>query len=71
MEDRTPFEAITMQFGLLEEEVRKIMKAKLKFSSYKNWCHRVESCRTKRVEGIDRFKSAMQRQITGNRLSKR
>lgn len=74
-EDRTPFEAITFQFGLVEEEVRKFMKAHLKFSSYKRWRKRVESCRTKhagrRPADINRFKSKMQRQITGNRIAKR
>jgi len=74
-EDRTPFEAITFQFGLVEEEVRKFMKAQLKFSSYKRWRKRVESCSTKhagkRAPGIERFKSKMQRQIAGNRIAKR
>ena len=74
-EDRTPFEAITFQFGLVEEQVRKFMKARLKFSSYKRWRKRVENCSTKhagrRPEGINRFKSKMQRQITGNRIAKR
>ena len=74
-EDRTPFEAITFQFGLNEDEIRKLMKTQLKFSSYKRWRKRVENCSTKhahrRIEGIKRFKSNMQRQITGNRISKR
>ena len=74
-EDRTPFEAITFQFGLTEEEIRKLMKTQLKFSSYKRWRKRVENCSTKhanrRIAGIGRFKSNMQRQITGNRISKR
>jgi len=74
-EDRTPFEAITIQFGLVEEQVRKFMKSRLKFSSYKRWRKRVESCKTKhaskRSEDINRFRSTMQRQITGNRISKR
>ena len=36
-EDRTPFDAIRLQFGLTEQEVRNLMKNELKFSSYKNW----------------------------------
>ena len=32
-EDRTPFEAIEYQFGIKENEVRKIMRANLKESS--------------------------------------
>ena len=74
-EDRTPFEAIEYQFGLNEADVKALMKAKLKFSSYKMWRERVEASstkhRAKRVNGIDRFKSDRQRQITGNKMSKR
>jgi uncharacterized protein (TIGR03643 family) len=74
-EDRTPFDAIRDQFGLLESDVRKLMKAELKFSSYKRWRERVEACQTKhakrRVDGIDRFKCDRQRSITGNKISKR
>ena len=36
-EDRTPFEAIEYQFGIKENEVRKIMRANLKESSFKLW----------------------------------
>jgi uncharacterized protein (TIGR03643 family) len=74
-EDRTPFDAIKDQFGLSESDVRKLMKAELKFSSYKRWRERVEACQTKhakrRVGGIDRFKCDRQRSITGNKISKR
>lgn len=73
-EDRTPFEAIHYQFGLREDEVKRFMKAHLKFSSYKLWRKRVENCNTKhaskRVEGIDRFKCNRQR-LTGNKIAKR
>lgn len=59
----------------LAEDVRKFMKSHLKFNSYKRWRHRVESCITKhagkRSADINRFKSKMQRQITGNRIAKR
>ena len=34
-EDRTPFDAIFLQFQLREDEVKKLMKKELKFSSYK------------------------------------
>jgi uncharacterized protein (TIGR03643 family) len=74
-EDKTPFDAIKFQFGLGEPEVRKLMKTNLKFSSYKLWRKRVESCSTKhtktRSDGIIRFKSKMQRMITSNKISKR
>jgi len=74
-EDRTPFDAIAFQFGLKEDEVKALMKKTLKFSSYKRWRKRVESCSTKhlktRSEDIGRFKSKAQRGITGNRISKK
>lgn len=74
-EDRTPFDAIRFQFGLLESDVKVLMKKELKFSSYKLWRKRVENCKTKheakRVEGIDRFKCKLQRAISNNKISKR
>lgn len=74
-EDRTTFDAIEFQFGLKESDVKALMKTQLKFSSYKLWRKRVESCKTKhakqRVTGIDRFKCNLQRQITSNKISKR
>lgn len=74
-EDRTPFDAIRYQFGLTESEVRKIMKAELKFRSYKLWRARVEACKTKhqksRSAEINRFKCDRQRAISQNRISKR
>jgi uncharacterized protein (TIGR03643 family) len=74
-EDRTPFDAITFQFGLAEADVKALMKKELKFSSYKLWRKRVENCKTKhtakRVEGIDRFKCNLQRAISNNKISKR
>ncbi len=74
-EDRTSFEAIKLQFDLNETEVRKLMKATLKFRSYVLWRKRVENCKTKhaakRNSSIDRFKSKAQRHISQNRISKR
>jgi uncharacterized protein (TIGR03643 family) len=74
-EDRTPFDAIKEQFGLGESEVKALMKRELKFSSYKLWRERVESCRTKhkgmRSDDIDRFKSQSQKVISNNKISKR
>lgn len=74
-EDRTPFDAIRFQFGLVEADVKVLMKKELKFSSYKLWRKRVENCKTKhlakRVAGIDRFKCTMQRAISNNKISKR
>ncbi len=74
-EDRTPFDAIKIQFGLTESEVRKLMKSSLKFKSYTRWRERVEACQTKhagrRNTSIDRFKCNRQRTISGNKISKR
>ena len=56
-EDRTPFDAIKFQFGLSESDVKAFMKKELKFSSYKLWRARVESCKTKHLSpGISAFR---------------
>lgn len=74
-EDRTPFEAITFQFGISEQETIAIMRREMKVSSFRMWRERVQGRATKhaklRVNGIDRFKCKLQRQITHNKISKR
>jgi len=75
-EDRTPFEAITYQFGIPEKEVIKIMRSCLKRSSFNRWRKRVNSGVSqkhlkKRSANIDRFKCSRQRQISNNKISKR
>lgn len=74
-EDRTPFEAITFQFGISEQDTIEIMRSEMKASSFKMWRERVQGRATKhaklRTNGIDRFKCKLQRQITGNKISKR
>ena len=75
-EDRTPFEAIQMQFGLPEKEVIALMRKSLKRNSFELWRKRVNSGvstkhQKKRSAEIQRFKSKMQRTITGNKISKR
>jgi uncharacterized protein (TIGR03643 family) len=75
-EDRTPFEAIKIQFQITESEVIKIMRSELKRSSFNLWRKRVNSRTSlkhlkKRNENIKRFKSGLQRQISGNKISKR
>lgn len=75
-EDRTPFEAITFQFKISEKEVITLMRRNLKSSSFKRWRKRVNSGVSqkhlkKRSEDISRFKCSRQRQITGNKISKR
>lgn len=74
-EDRTPFDAITLQFGLKEQEVITIMRRNMKPSSFKLWRKRVQGRKTKHVkkrsEEIDRFKCSRQRSISNNKVSKR
>lgn len=74
-EDRTPFEAITFQFGISEQKTIEIMRREMKPSSFKMWRKRVQGRATKhtklRANGIDRLKCKLQRQITGNKISKR
>lgn len=75
-EDRTPFEAIKMQFGLSEADVIALMRKELKRSSFNLWRKRVNSGVSqkhllKRNPEISRFKSAMQKGIANNKISKR
>ena len=57
-EDRTPFEAIEFQFGLKENDVRKIMRTHMKESSFKMWRERVKGRKTKhsKTSESNRFK---------------
>ena len=62
-EDRTPFDAIESQFGIKENDVRKLMRKELKESSFKMWRKRVKGRKTKHAissKGI-RFKSQNQK----------
>jgi uncharacterized protein (TIGR03643 family) len=74
-EDRTPFEAIEMQFGLKEKEVIALMREQMKASSFKMWRARTNGRATKhkKVSKLDkgRFKSSLQKSITMNKISKR
>jgi uncharacterized protein (TIGR03643 family) len=74
-EDRTTFEAIKIQFGLLEKDVIALMRKEMKASSFRMWRKRTNGRSTKhemkRVNGIDRFKCTLQKQITLNKMSKR
>jgi uncharacterized protein (TIGR03643 family) len=74
-EDRTPFDAIKLQFGVAENEVITLMRRELKPTSFKLWRERVQNRSTKhaqlRSDDVDRFKCNRQRQITGNKISKR
>jgi uncharacterized protein (TIGR03643 family) len=60
-EDRTPFEAIELQFGLNESAVIALMRGSLTRSSFNRWRERVTGRKTKhaalRGENVTRFKS--------------
>ncbi len=75
-EDRTPFEAITVQFGLTEARVIALMRRELKRSSFDLWRKRVNSGISqkhllKRNPDITRFRCSRQRDISLNKISKR
>lgn len=75
-EDRTPFEAIEVQFGLAEADVIVLMRRELKRSSFNLWRARVHSGvsqkhANKRNSEIDRFKCSRQRNVSMNKISKR
>ncbi len=75
-EDRTPFDAIEIQFGVSEGEVIRIMRQTLKPSSFRLWRKRVNSGvsqkhRATRKPEIERFRCSRQRQISNNKISKR
>ena len=75
-EDRTPFEAIKVQFGFAESDVIALMRKELKRSSFNLWRKRVNSGvsqkhAAKRNTEITRFKCTLQRSISMNKISKR
>jgi len=64
-EDRTPFEAIEIQFGLREKQVIALMRQQLLESSFKMWRKRVTGRKTKHLQERDfisgRFRSQNQK----------
>ncbi|WP_075350734.1 TIGR03643 family protein [Algoriphagus marinus] len=74
-EDRTPFDAIEVQFGINESQVIQLMRKNMKESSFKMWRARVQGRKTKHrrksPDDMDTFKSRMQRGIALNKISKR
>ena len=73
-EDRTPFEAIQIQFGLKEKDVIAFMRKNSLPSSFMMWRKRMKSRKTKhaamRDDRTNRFKCSRQRS-TGNKIAKR
>lgn len=74
-EDRTPFEAITAQFGLSEAEVIALMRHEMTLRNWQKWRARVQGRRTKhlalREDEVLRFRCSRQRNISRNRIAKR
>ena len=74
-EDRTSFEAIFIQFGLLEKEVIELMRKEMKASSFAMWRKRTNGRTTKhaglRDMEITTFKCSQQKAISNNKISKR
>ena len=64
-EDRTPFEAIEVQFGLQEKEVITLMRRSMKPSSFRMWRKRVSGRATKHRQNrgfvSGRFRSTNQK----------
>tara|TARA_B100000886_G_C20418984_1_gene490572 strand:+ start:2613 stop:2855 length:243 start_codon:yes stop_codon:yes gene_type:complete len=64
-EDRTPFDAIELQFNLKENQVRHLMRKHMKRSSFVMWRKRVKSRKTKHLSLRSffkgRFKSSNQK----------
>ncbi len=75
-EDRTPFEAVKMQFDFSEADVIALLRRELKRSSFNLWRKRVNSGTShkhvqKRNSEISRFKCNRQKSISSNKISKR
>ena len=74
-EDRTPFDAITAQFGISEAETIALMRNQMKPKSWRMWRARVQGRGTKHIAKRDfevgRHKCSRQRAITFNKISKR
>ena len=72
-EDRTPFEAISHQFGLSEQEVIELMRQQMKASSFRRWRKRVQGRATKhrnlRQNNVNRFKCSRQKSISFNAVT--
>jgi uncharacterized protein (TIGR03643 family) len=64
-EDRTPFEAIELQFGLNESQVIAVMRREMKASSFRMWRERVTGRNTKHLKNREfiegRFRSDNQK----------
>lgn len=74
-EDRTPFDAIEVQFGIPEKDIIQLMRREMKPSSWRMWRERVQGRNTKhqKKRNFDEgtFKSTRQKNISLNKIAKR
>jgi len=70
-EDRTPFDIIKIQFGIVEQQVIELMCNEIKPSSFKMWRKRMQGRKTIHGSLSCRVKCDRQRQISANVISKR
>ncbi|QKS70373.1 TIGR03643 family protein [Paenalkalicoccus suaedae] len=67
-EDRTPFEAIEIQYGLKEKDVIKLMRKEMKASSFNMWRKRMNNRQTKHLSKFPkeeaRFRSPNQKPLS-------
>ncbi|MFL2629964.1 MAG: TIGR03643 family protein [Flavobacteriaceae bacterium] len=74
-EDRTPFEAIYIQFNLSEKKLIELMRKNLKLKSFKMWRSRIKGNKIKNLSITSpkslRFRSKQQKIISNNKISKR
>ena len=73
--DRITFEEIKEKTGKTESDVIKLMRKNLRPGSFRLWRKRVKGRKTKhlkkRSNNFSRFKCSMQKNISGNKISKR
>lgn len=73
-EDRTPFEAIEVQYGISEQGVIDLMRKQLRAGSFKRWRQRVSGRKTKhrgiRNPAVSRAHCATQYKIKGQKSVK-
>lgn len=73
-EDRTTFDAIFKQFGIVEKTVIELMRRNISSGAFRRWRKRVQNRSTKHesLSGVsNRFKCSRQRHISMNKISKR
>ncbi|RZO28648.1 MAG: TIGR03643 family protein [SAR86 cluster bacterium] len=66
-EDRTPFDAIEIQFNLSHDEVVNLMRKNLKKKSFNSWRERVRGRKTKHSE-LRNFKVGRHHSYDQNKL---